>query len=175
MTTLATPAVAQPIAADLIVREIKSAGITHVLTVPDTHLKTVLALLAEESSPRLVTVCTEDEAMAINVGLHITGHRPMLLIQNNGLFACINSLKALALDAQVPTLLLIGQFGRDVSKSNRDNTLRAVRLLEPTLETWGVPYYTLEGPEDIGKFADAVQRCWADQGPVAIVVGAPTS
>jgi len=32
----------------------------------------------------------------------------MLLIQNNGLYACLNAIKALSLDAQVPLFMLIG-------------------------------------------------------------------
>ena len=69
----------------------------------------------------MMYVCTEDEAMGINAGLYMTGHRPMLLIQNNGLYACVNTLKAIALDAQVPTFMLIGQFGRDVNKRVEDS------------------------------------------------------
>ena len=45
----------------------------------------------------------------------------MLLIQNNGLLASINALKAIALEARVPTFMLVGQF------SFRANFLAAPR------------------------------------------------
>ena len=166
--------VARSVPADAIVREIQQLGITHVITVPDTFQKTLLAALAELKEPRLLTVCTEDEGIAINAGLYIGGARPMLIIQNNGLYACMNSLKAIPFDARVPTLLVIGQFGRDVTKTARENSLRAVRMVEPTLDTWGVLYYLLEGPEDIECFAEAYRRCQDERGPVAVIVGAPT-
>ena len=135
---------AQSVPAQLMLDEILACGISHVLTVPDTHQKTLLALLAQREQPRLLTVCTEDEAIGINLGLYAGGQRPMLLIQNNGLYACLNALKALSLDARVPLLMLIGEFARDISLPSSENRLRAVRMLAPTLDTWDVPYYRLE-------------------------------
>jgi sulfopyruvate decarboxylase subunit alpha len=166
---------ARSIPAQLLLDHIQSCQITHVLTVPDTHQKTLLALLAARDQPRLLTVCTEDEAVGINLGLYAGGQRPMLLIQNNGLYACLNAIKALSLDAQVPLLMLIGEFGRDVSLPSRENKLRAVRLLTPTLDTWGIPHYQLEGPDDAGCLVEAYQRAAAQRGPVAVIVGAPTT
>ena len=167
--------VARSVPADVIVAEIQQLGITHVITVPDTFQKSLLAALAELDEPRLLTVCTEDEGIAINAGLYVGGARPMMIIQNNGLYACLNSLKAIPMDARVPTLLVIGQFARDVTKPARENSLRAVRMVEPTLDTWGVPYYLLDSPEDVGCIAQAYRRCQEERGPVAVIVGAPTS
>ena len=88
----ATQAVALPIDGRAIASELRALGVTHVICVPDTNLKTVISDLHTPGSPRMIYACTEDEAMGINAGLYITGHRPMLLIQNNGLLACINTI-----------------------------------------------------------------------------------
>lgn len=165
---------ANSVPAGLLLEQIRRCGITHVLTVPDTVQKSLLALLAEQTQPRLLTVCTEDEAVGINLGLYAGNQNPMLIIQNNGFYACLNSLKALSLDARVPLLMLIGEFARDVSKLSSENALRAVRLLAPTLETWGIPYYRLERPDEAGCVSEAYQRAQAERGPVAVIVGAPT-
>jgi sulfopyruvate decarboxylase TPP-binding subunit len=165
---------AQPIPAQLLLDQINTCGVTHVLTVPDTHQKTLLALLAKAHGPRLLTVCTEDEAMGINLGLYAGGQRPMLLIQNNGLYASLNALKALSLDVQVPLFMLIGEFARDASLPSSENRLRAVHRLAPTLDTWGVPHYALEGPGDAGQVAQAYRQAQDRRGPVAAIVGAPT-
>src|SRR5690606_24282105 len=111
------------IPAQQLLNAIAAVGVTHVITVPDTHMKSLLDLMAEQDAVRLLTVCTEDEAIGINAGLFIAGHRPMMLIQNNGLYACVNALKAIALDAQVPTVMLIGQYGRDTSTPVEENRL----------------------------------------------------
>jgi sulfopyruvate decarboxylase TPP-binding subunit len=173
MTTGAEP-VAVGVEAQLIVDEILKLGVTHIVVIPDTYQRTLIAKLAELDSPKLVRVCTEDEAMGVNAGLYMGGQRPMMLIQNNGIFASINTMKAIALDAKVPTFIMVGQFLRDVTKKVEENRARAVRLLEPTLDTWGVPHYRLEGPDDLGVFREAYDRAQADLGPACVIVGAPT-
>ena len=169
-----TEPAARPVESAAIVRELLKLGITHVITVPDTVQRTVIARLMELDSLRVLTACTEDEAMGINAGLWIGGQRPMMLIQNNGVYASINTLKAIALDARVPTFMMVGQFLRDVSKPIEEQRARAVRMLEPTLAAWGVPYFRLEGPEDIGVFERAYRRAQEDLGPAVVIVGAPT-
>ena len=173
-TTTAGP-VAVAIDGVALANAVRALGTTHVICVPDTVQRTAIAELAAAPSPRMIYVCTEDEAMGINAGLYMAGHRPMLLIQNNGLYACVNTLKAIALDAQVPTFMLIGQFGRDVTKPPEANPRRAVNRLEPTLETWGVPFVRLEGPADLPKLRTAWETAWTSKGPSAAIVGAPTS
>ena len=175
MTTQEAQPIAHGVEADVIVREIEKLGITHIISVPDTFQKTLISKLQERSSPKFMIACTEDEAMGINAGLYMGGQKPMLLIQNNGVYASINTLKAIALDAKVPTFMLVGQYQRDVTKPMEENRSRAVRMLEPTLQTWGVPTFRLEGPQDVGNIAKAYQRAQEDQGPTALIVGAPTA
>jgi sulfopyruvate decarboxylase len=167
--------VALSIPASAIVRELQALGITHVINVPDTHQRTVLSELARQSQIRLLTACTEDEAIAINAGLYIGGQWPMLLIQQVGLLAALNNVKGISMDARIPTCMLVGYFGRDVTRSARDNAARAVHLIEPTLDTWGVPYFPLEGPDDLPAIATAYRHSLEHLGPSVILVGAPTS
>jgi sulfopyruvate decarboxylase TPP-binding subunit len=167
--------VALSIPAGAIVRELQALGITHVINVPDTHQRTVLSELARQSQIRLLTACTEDEAIAINAGLYIGGQRPILLIQQVGLLAALNNVKGISMDAAIPTCMLVGYFGRDVTRTARDNAARAVHLIEPTLDTWGVPYFPLEGPDDVPAIATAYQYSLDHLGPSVILVGAPTS
>jgi hypothetical protein len=47
-----------------LLEQIRAAGATHVITVPDTHQKSLLALLSRSDEPQLITVCTEDERWA---------------------------------------------------------------------------------------------------------------
>src|SRR5919198_99079 len=96
--------------------ELNALDITHVINVPDTHQRTLLAELSAQSRIRLLTACTEDEAIAINAGLWIGGQRPIVDIQQVGLLAAMNNLKGIAMDARIPTCMLVGYFGRDVTK-----------------------------------------------------------
>src|ERR1700722_13500846 len=166
-----------PVALDpvLILQHIRHARVSHVVTVPDTHQRTLLELLAKTEDPRLLTVCTEDEAIGVGAGLYIGGARPLLLIQNAGLFASMNTLRGISLDGCVPTCLLIGEFQRDPNVPPRENAPRVVHLLEPTLESWGVPYYRLDQPGDLRQIPVAYERSLEERGPVALLVGASTA
>jgi len=171
--TTAEP-VAHGVSAEAIAAEVDALGITHVVCVPDTFQRTIIARWEAGTAPRLVKVCTEDEGVGVNAGLYIGGQNPMMCIQNNGIFASINTLKAIALDAKVPTLMMVGHFQRDVTKPIEEQGSRAVRMLEPTLDAWGIPYWRVEGPSDIGAFKAAYERSRADLGPAVIIIGAPT-
>jgi sulfopyruvate decarboxylase subunit alpha len=167
--------VARPVSASAILDELLRLDITHVINVPDTHQRTLLAALARQSQIRLLTACTEDEAIAINAGLWIGGQRPILSIQQVGLLAAMNNVKALAMDARIPTCMLVGYFGRDVTRSARDNPGRAVNLIEPTLDAWGIAYFPVEGPDDLPAIGRAYRHSSEHHGPAVALIGAPTA
>jgi sulfopyruvate decarboxylase TPP-binding subunit len=173
VTAAGTAAV--PLSPHAMLEQIRAAAITHVVTVPDTHQRSLLALLAKSEEPELITTCTEDDAMGVNLGLYIGGKRPLLLVQNSGFYAAINTIRGLSLDARVPACLLIGEFARKPEVAPADHAMRLVRLLEPTLQTWQIPYYRLDQPSDLPAIPAAVERAWNDRGPVAVLVGAVTA
>ncbi len=166
--------VAVGVEASAIVSELRALGIDHVICIPDSYQKTLIAALREEPGIRFITACTEDEAMGINAGLYMGGKNPMLVIQNNGIFASINTIKAIPLDARIPTFIFVGQYQRDPMVPMEESRSRAVRMVEPTLDVWGVPHWRLEGPDEIGNIRAAYERAQETLGPAALIVGAPT-
>lgn len=166
---------ALPLDPEALYSAIRGAGVTDVVTVPDTHQKSLLALLHNRPEIRLITVCTEDEAVGVNLGLYLGGRRPLVLIQNVGLYASMNALRGLALDARAPACLLIGEFARDPNLASIANPSRSVRLLEPTLRAWNIPFERLERSDDLHRIGPAIARAYRDRGPVALLVGAPTA
>src|SRR5690606_23131083 len=92
---------------------IHKLGITHVVTVPDTHQRTLLNLLYEDPNLKMVTVSTEDEALGIIGGRYAGGANPILIIQHVGLMAGINSLRGISQDYRIPTPILVGMFAHD--------------------------------------------------------------
>jgi sulfopyruvate decarboxylase TPP-binding subunit len=170
-----TEAVALSVPATAIVDQLLGLGITHLVNVPDTHQRTLLAELSRQAKIRLLTACTEDEAIALNAGLWIGGQRPILSIQQVGLLAAMNNLKGISMDARIPTCMLVGYFGRDLTRTARENAARAVRLIEPTLDAWEVAYFPIEGPGDLPAIARAYQHSHQHLAPAVVLIGAPTS
>jgi hypothetical protein len=70
--------------------------------------------------------------------------------------------------------LLIGEYLRDPGVPSRADGPRVVHLLEPTLETWGVPFHRLEQPDDLDLVEVACREARERGGPVAVLVGAVT-
>src|SRR5437879_13624544 len=56
-----------------------------IISVPDTHQKTVLAALDKERDVRVLTCSTEDEANGVAAGRWKTGEPVILLVQQPGL------------------------------------------------------------------------------------------
>jgi hypothetical protein len=50
-----------------------------------------------------------------------------------------------------------------------------INLIEPTLDTWDIAYFPLEGPDDLPALARAYRHSLAVRGPAVVLVGAPTA
>jgi sulfopyruvate decarboxylase TPP-binding subunit len=145
-----------------------------ILSVPDTHQKTVLAALEHESQIRLITCSTEDEANAIAAGLYIGGEPCLLMIQHAGLYASVNTLRGVAIDGHVPIFYLIGLLSREKDRDLSESSSSMVRYCEPLLDTFGVPHARLEGPADLHVIPEYYKLSQERRGPAAVLVGLET-
>lgn len=161
-------------AADLL-QSLRDVGVTDVVAVPDTHQRSLIALLEQDSGIRLIQAATEDEAVAMAAGLIVGGKKPIVQIQHAGLYACVNHLRGIAGDGRFPMVFLIGLLGRDPHRMPSDHAGSMVRLAEPLLDTMGVPHYLLDGRADLGHIADAFAVAEERMGPTALLVGVNTA
>jgi len=146
-----------------------------VLSVPDTHQKSVLAALDKERALRVLTCATEDEANAIAAGLYMGGEPYVLMIQHAGLYASVNTLRGIGLDGGVPLFYMIGLLQREKDKDPRESRHSMVRYCEPLLDTFGVPHARLEGPDDVHRIPELYRRAQERKGPAAVLVGLETA
>lgn len=163
------------IPASSVLSALVKSGIDHIVTVPD-WMQLALHKALSSSPIRVVSTCTEDQAVCVSAGLRIGGKKPLLVIQNQGLYACMNSLRAVGLDAQIPTLFLIGQFGREPENLGQPSTVskrNTVRYLEPALNAFNVRFWRLECRSDLNVIEEAVTYSEHDNAPAAVIVGAP--
>jgi len=167
--------VASPVSAAAVLDAIDAAEITHVVTVPDTHQKTVLALLHRDARRPVLRAASEDDVLGICAVLWIAGHRPLALIQQLGLFAAANALRWVQHDARVPLPVLAGLFGRDTGLAVGDDPASAVRLCIPLLDALQIPWSLIEGPDQIGELASALTVPRERGGIHVVLLGAPTS
>ncbi|MGI8554447.1 MAG: thiamine pyrophosphate-binding protein [Dehalococcoidia bacterium] len=166
--------VAQSVRAGELADELERIGIHWVISVPDTHQRTLIAEVERREQLRLLTCCTEDEGVTIAAGLYLGGQDAVLMIQHAGLYACVNNLRGVALDAKIPIFMMIGLLGREPSLPPRESQRSMVRLAEPLLETLGIPYSLIDNPEQLDRLAPAFQSSRHRQGPVAVLIGHET-
>lgn len=145
-----------------------------ILSVPDTHQKTVLAALDKERAIRVLTCATEDEATTIAAGLWIGGEPCALMIQHAGLYASVNTLRGVAMDGRVPMFYMIGLLSREKDKAPRESRHSMVRYAGPLLDTFGVPHAIMEGPDDVHLIPEYYRLSRERRGPAAVLVGLET-
>jgi sulfopyruvate decarboxylase TPP-binding subunit len=146
-----------------------------IISVPDTHQKTVLAALDKERDVRVLTCSTEDEANGVAAGLWITGEPVIVMIQHAGLYASVNTLRGIAIDGRVPIFYMIGLLSRERDKDPRESKHSMVRYCEPLLDVFGVPHARLEGPDDVKFIPEYYRLSRERRGPAAVLVGLATS
>src|SRR2546426_12827617 len=146
-----------------------------ILSVPDTHQRTVLAALDKERAIRVVTCATEDEATTAAAGLYLGGEPAVLMIQHAGLYASVNTLRGVAKDGRVPMFYMIGLLNREKDKDPRESRHSMVRYCEPLLDLFGVPHARLEGPNAVHWIPEYYRLSRARRGPAAVLVGLETS
>lgn len=180
MTAIAPVGHELAVPADAILDQLAECKVTHIVTVPDFVQMSVHAKLREGYLPdvRVVPTSTEDEAIVIAAALYLGGANPVVIIQNQGLYACVNNLRAIGLDCGLPIFMMIGQFGREEANFGQDpahSERRVVRLLEPLLDTLEVPHLRLEGPSDLANVRRAYEISRERSWPAALVIGVPTA
>ena len=152
----------------------KHSHLGWILSVPDTHQKSVLAALDKERALRVLTCATEDEANGVAAGLWIGGEPCVLMIQHAGLYASVNTLRGVGMDGQVPIFYMIGLLSREKDKEPKDSRHSMVRYAEPLLDTFGVPHARLEGPDDVHLIPEYYRLSRERKGPAVVLVGLET-
>jgi sulfopyruvate decarboxylase TPP-binding subunit len=151
-----------------IVEELKKNNFTHVVWLPDSETNFMYQLLTNEASLDLVPVCREGETMAIAAGLWVGGKKPVVLIQNTGIFESGDSIRGLGLDVNQPLIMLVGYRGWSRHGVTTDS---AARYIEHILHAWGINYYLIESDEDADRIGVALEEAERTQKPVAVLVG----
>ena len=152
-----------------LINELKKNNISHIVWLPDSETNFMYQMLQAEPSIDLVPVCREGETMAIAAGLWVGGKKPVVLIQNTGIFESGDSIRGLGLDINQPLVMLIGYRGWTRRGATPDS---AARFTEHILHAWGINYYLIETDEDADRIGLAVEEADRTQRPVGVLIGA---
>ena len=155
-----------------ILDQLKKNGVTHVVWLPDSETNFMYEQMASDSKLSLVPVSREGETMAIAAGLWVGGKKPVVLIQNTGMFESGDSIRGLSLDINLPLVMMVGYRGWTRHGVVSDS---AARFTEPILHAWGINYYLVESDEDVDRISIAFDEADKTMRPVACLMGAEYS
>jgi sulfopyruvate decarboxylase subunit alpha len=130
-------------------------GVTHVVWLPDSAIGPWERALDRPGTLELVRVCREGEAWAIAAGLHLGGRRPLVMIQNTGLFESGDALRNVLFDLRLPLLAMVGYRSYLVP----DSTDSARRFTEPILDAWGLDYVLVQRPDELSRMEQHFSAC----------------
>jgi len=155
-----------------VISAIESANISYVLSVPDLHTSAgLLQPMANQPGLRIVRVCKEDECFGIAAGLSFASKRALILIQYTGLLYAANAIRAISVEQQMPTCIMVGLLGKEPGIPPNQSGRMGVRFVEPLLQTMGIRHHLIETDDDIGIIAPEVEAAYADPHPVAFLIG----
>ena len=94
-----------------IIEQFKKNDVTHIVWLPDTETNFMYNQIISDDDLSLVPICREGESMPIAAGLWIGGKKPVVLIQNTGMFEAGDSIRGMGLDLGIPMVMVVGYRG----------------------------------------------------------------
>ncbi len=158
----------QALAGPAVAAALETAGFTHVVWVPDSHIGTwEEAILGSRLG--LVRVCREGEAVAVAAGLMLGGAVPVVAIQCTGFFEAGDAVRNVAHDLGLPLKMIVGvRSGRAYAAGRSADS--AARLAEPVVRAFGLSAGRFDPsartPDDLRA---AVGSLRAEPGPFALL------
>lgn len=149
----------------------RAQGVDAVTTVPDFVQFALHDAMKSDSSVRYIECSAENQALTTAMGLYVGGMSPMVMMQNQGLLNCLNTLRSVGLDAKIPLVLSVGAFGREfanLGQSITESRRACVNLVEPVLAAMGIPFFHLETTDDLPKVSEAFATA-KEQSRAAVV------
>lgn len=153
---------------------LRDKGVNAVTTVPDLIQFALHDRLKTDPDVTYVECSAENQALTTAMGMYVGGLEPIVMVQNQGLFNCINSLRSVGIDGSIPLVIFVGAFGREfdnLGKPITESTRVMVNRTQPVVEALGLPFYHIETPDDLPKIAEAFDAARATKQAAIVHFG----
>lgn len=158
-----------PIVGASIIQAFKDADIRTVVALPDiVTCETVLWPISSDSSFKFVPVCKEDEGVSICAGLSYCEHRAVLLMQHTGFLDSINAIRAIAVEYQLPIVMVVGLQGMEAGISMYESASVGIRMLQPTCDAMGLKHIEMAIEDDAASISELIGSAYKNLDPIVI-------
>ncbi|WP_211299468.1 thiamine pyrophosphate-binding protein [Pukyongiella litopenaei] len=145
--------------------------INAVTTVPDLVQLALHDRLQGDPAITYLQCSAENQALTCAMGMYVGGLEPVVMMQNQGLFNCLNTLRSVGIDARIPLVILVGAFGREhdnLGQPLSDSSRVMVNRTRPVIDALGLPFHHIETAADLPRIGRAIDAARA--GKCAVVV-----
>ncbi len=153
-----------------IVAQLESAGFTHLVWIPDSHLGTwEPALAASKLSP--IRVTREGEAIGVAAGLMLGGARPLVAVQCTGFFEAGDAVRNVVHDMKLPLKLIVGvrSFRASQAGTSADNCPHFAQKL---VAAWELPATAFDPTTATTEQLNAILQNLSQSETAAVVLWA---
>jgi len=147
---------------------LKEAGVGLVTALPESLLKSVYRLCAEDPDIRYIPVTNEGELPGICAGAYVVGARALMIMENSGIRQASEPIARFSFRSAIPMVMVLsyrGDFGeRNFWGHNHAQTM------EPMLNALRIPFRYVRRVDQIKPaFVRAFAHADASQWPAALV------
>lgn len=116
---------------------------------PCGELREFIAASAQDKEILHLPATNERESVGIAAGAWLAGKKPILYMQNSGLFECSNDLGSLLVASEIPAIFVVSWRGSPGETATQH--LATGNATIPLLESFGLPYSLTATPEDAAQ------------------------
>ena len=150
-------------------RGLKSAGVKHVVYVPDAGHSIAIREAENDPDMHAVVLTTEEEGIGYLAGAWLGGERGVLLMQSSGVGNCINML-SWQVSIRFPLLMLVTMRGEWAEFNPWQNPMG--QATERALKLMGVTTWRADAPQDVAPLlTSAASMAFEGDGSCALLLG----
>ena len=154
--------------ARLFVEGLKEAGVGVVAALPESLLKTVFRLCAEDNAIHYVQVSNEADMPGICAGTYLAGGRALMIMENSGIRQACEPIARLAYQHAMPLVIAMSYRG-EWGEQNWWGHNHA-QTMAPILDSLRIPYRFVSALDEIKPaIARAFKHADGGNWPVALV------
>ncbi len=161
----------EPLLGQSIIQSIIDAGVEHVIALPDiVTCENILWPISADERLSLTQVCKEDEGVSICAGLSYCDKRSVLLMQHTGFLDSVNAIRAIAVDYQLPIVMIVGLQGLETNRTPAQSASCGIRILQPICEAMELESHLLIYERDVHLIGTGIDKAYSQYQPVVFFV-----
>ncbi len=163
-----------PVYGSTIIENFKACGIRSVVALPDiVTCENLLWPIYRDKIFELIAVCKEDEGVSICAGLSYAKHRSVLLIQHTGFLDSINAIRAIAVEYQLPIVMMVGLQGMEEHLDIHNSSNIGIRSLPKICDALSLSYDVVRNHSETACIATTIESCYLYSRPHVLFLPQP--